>query len=714
MADRLRWLLLAVALLPSPCIAAPGNSMVRINTTATGIEIVASDPDGIASIAVSEPSGAWAIETTPLKCANTWTLSLDGVEHQTHAHNVFIHDCTTGSPLDEYTNLTPQPFAQTSMKRNSNYVRIGGEAAPSGMSISGPGPGVVTLGFDFRACTISTFPDESIGTLLAEMADSIAAIGGTAVNLDPDSLAFEFQYDNTAFEMGHTDSQLSLSLQTTDLKAVAPGQCATPSVVNLIGQNFAGATWQGPQGVTDGRFEVTVKDVYGELLSGVPVVLDLSQCPDLIVAAVQPPGVLADCEDRSAIASTGVDGIARYSVVGYGGPRTPYTFSGSAAIRAGAGGPVLGQPSVSVFDQDGVNGIGPNDFSLWLEDALSEANMQRSNFDGKPLVMDVDLPLLLAPMTLDPPAESGSHCDGAPNTKPVSADASGGLDLAWNHCLTNGGTTLDAPPCVTNSGSEFLCFSMKAPPGLTHLTAFEADVLFATGDPGIPLPGYWRFNTCHQSALFPDALGTAGCNDVFTNKGTYGAIVSDEGPGFERVRVLGGVKPSDAAPVAYPPGVEFGLFRMAIAHLAGAGSCAGCNTPIAIKFERLLLAQGGPEGPPDILLDQPAISRDVNWRQPVSVAGVASGEAQARFAVRRAPSSGSEIVVDCSLGKGAPAVLELFDVRGRRLAQQVIDVGDDGTRRVQLAPAGSLAPQLYFVRLSQGPNVATAKAAVLR
>ena len=68
--------------------------------------------------------------------------------------------------------------------------------------------------------------------------------------------------------------------------------------------------------------------------------------------------------------------------------------------------------------------------------------------------------------------------------------------------------------------------------------------------------------------------------------------------------------------------------------------------------------------------------------------------------------------IELTLAADAAAKLALFDVTGRRLAQQWL-AGGGGRRRVELGAAG-LAPGIYWVRLEQAGQSRVAKAALAR
>lgn len=98
------------------------------------------------------------------------------------------------------------------------------------------------------------------------------------------------------------------------------------------------------------------------------------------------------------------------------------------------------------------------------------------------------------------------------------------------------------------------------------------------------------------------------------------------------------------------------------------------------------------------------------------VVGVADGPpAGARLALGDPapnPSRGA-FTVSFVLPTAAPAVLELLDVRGRRVAAQTFAGLAPGEHRARLGAAARLAPGVYFVRLTQGGDAATRKTCVL-
>jgi len=73
-----------------------------------------------------------------------------------------------------------------------------------------------------------------------------------------------------------------------------------------------------------------------------------------------------------------------------------------------------------------------------------------------------------------------------------------------------------------------------------------------------------------------------------------------------------------------------------------------------------------------------------------------------------------ELVVSFALPDGTPAVLELLDVQGRRLARHEVGSLGAGRHLVNLGGTGGLDPGIYLVRLTQGTRLLTARACVTR
>jgi hypothetical protein len=83
----------------------------------------------------------------------------------------------------------------------------------------------------------------------------------------------------------------------------------------------------------------------------------------------------------------------------------------------------------------------------------------------------------------------------------------------------------------------------------------------------------------------------------------------------------------------------------------------------------------------------------------------------------RAPESdagGGALTIRFTLPSGAAASLELHDVAGRRIAEHEVGSLGAGRHALDLGQGQNLAPGLYLVRLTQGPNTRTTRVAVLK
>ena len=90
------------------------------------------------------------------------------------------------------------------------------------------------------------------------------------------------------------------------------------------------------------------------------------------------------------------------------------------------------------------------------------------------------------------------------------------------------------------------------------------------------------------------------------------------------------------------------------------------------------------------------------------------GDEPVTFALDRLvnPSVGGRLTVTFSLARSSPARLELLDVSGRRVAAREVGSLGPGHHQVQLGDDRPLPSGMYFVRLSQGMNVAVRRATI--
>ena len=387
--------------------------------------------------------------------------------------------------------------------------------------------------------------------------------------------------------------------------------------------------------------------------------------------------------------------------------------------------------SVAVYDQDGVNGVGANDLSLWWCDFFCLLCLQpphtRSDYDHNGSVTS-DINLLTARYMSETSSETGPRCDGQPTTKPTLTATQGGLNLAWSDCVSGGGTNMTSFACASNTGSTPVVFSVVAPPDITGLTGFEAEAIVVGGDAGSPLPDWWRLDggACRSGSFSISAPGSGACEDAFVGSGLYAArmLYPYNAPYGGRFRIVGYTPANLSSPAALTEGQEYELFRLTINNnkTTGTGACSGCDRPVEIAFRSVKLVQGGGCAEPaagatiaatlpDVIVDFPATSNHVYWQSLFTGVG---GVVAAELGLARSGANPEEgLVLEVTLPSSAFATLDVFDPSGRRVATRALQSLAPGRHRVALATPGEIRPGLYFVRLSQGGRQRRLKATVV-
>ncbi len=204
-----------------------------------------------------------------------------------------------------------------------------------------------------------------------------------------------------------------------------------------------------------------------------------------------------------------------------------------------------------------------------------------------------------------------------------------GLNLAWDQCLSDGGSAAKKFACNTNAGFEYLYGSFI--PGQNHPQfcgcLYYVDIQAETAT----LPSWWQFywsESCRPTALGMTfdftSLTTQSCNDPF-NGTAVGGIANyvvgthtrpDFTPRANAARIY-----AAAAVLPYPtitPGTEYLGFRLAISHQStvGGGACAGCATAVCITFTQCDVVDDKPLGAPERVerLTQQATSNMASWQ----------------------------------------------------------------------------------------------------
>jgi hypothetical protein len=112
-------------------------------------------------------------------------------------------------------------------------------------------------------------------------------------------------------------------------------------------------------------------------------------------------------------------------------------------------------------------------------------------------------------------------------------------------------------------------------------------------------------------------------------------------------------------------------------------------------------------------VDFSAIPGDQYFLVPAATDAVAP-EATREISLASRSSPGTRLVATVALPRAGPARLDVIDSSGRRVLARDLDGAMGGPHTLELARPGALAPGIYFLRLTQGATMATARAVILR
>ena len=175
----------------------------------------------------------------------------------------------------------------------------------------------------------------------------------------------------------------------------------------------------------------------------------------------------------------------------------------------------------------------------------------------------------------------------------ASTARASGVSLRWGGCE---GTANRNFACDKSTGQELLVGSFDPPSGIAHLSGMEVVLRITTADGSAP--SWWMMSSagsCRRSSVTMafDMSDQMDCDDPWSGQaaGGIGAWEAD-GTGIN-VRMVGAVAQSFMSPVS--SGRTYAGFKLLINHQksTGAGSCAGCETPVCIRIEAIKLTDPG-------------------------------------------------------------------------------------------------------------------------
>lgn len=185
-----------------------------------------------------------------------------------------------------------------------------------------------------------------------------------------------------------------------------------------------------------------------------------------------------------------------------------------------------------------------------------------------------------------------------------------GLNLTWDQCHGDGGTSNRMFACNTNAGVHRLVTSFVVDQQIQNVNAMEIYVHIASESP--TLPQWWSLRnagTCRPSSLsfstIPTNPSSTVCFDWTNGNGASGI-------GFYNIGVAGANTVKMAAVAAVPaglgivvdPGVQYftGAFQINNAKTVGTGACSGCQIPVCLVYSYMrLFVESQPSGPYRVL-----------------------------------------------------------------------------------------------------------------
>lgn len=213
-----------------------------------------------------------------------------------------------------------------------------------------------------------------------------------------------------------------------------------------------------------------------------------------------------------------------------------------------------------------------------------------------------------------------------------------GANLAWNACLSGGGTANKDFACTINTGTNVLYGSFVLAADQPLCTGIEAMVEISAATDS--LPAWWQFfnaDACRRTSLatsfdFSNDPGTA-CTDMWLGAGiggigayhTYWTAPQVPSGLASQSRIRFGAAVPAGAPMQLSAGVEYYAFKLLVsnAKTTGTTACAGCSTPVCLLLSELNVVQS--DGQHEILTTAQTSNR-VTWQAASSCPGAMAAQ----------------------------------------------------------------------------------------
>ena len=186
----------------------------------------------------------------------------------------------------------------------------------------------------------------------------------------------------------------------------------------------------------------------------------------------------------------------------------------------------------------------------------------------------------------------------------LSAPNPHGLNVAWDQCHGDGGTSNRMFACNTNSGSERLVLSFVTDQRIENVSGMEMYLQLAADGP--TLPSWWSMKntgTCRPTTpaftTSPPNPASSVCMDwggSFFGVAGISYVIGAAGPNTATSTAVVGV-PAGLG-LAVDPGVQYftGSYLISHAKTVGTGACSGCQVPVCILYSHMRLFVDGQSG----------------------------------------------------------------------------------------------------------------------
>lgn len=187
----------------------------------------------------------------------------------------------------------------------------------------------------------------------------------------------------------------------------------------------------------------------------------------------------------------------------------------------------------------------------------------------------------------------------------AGAFAQSGLNLHWDQCYADGGTTFKGIACDSNTGFDVLIVSLVPPADMPQLAVVSAILDFYLADGAVPPWWQTMAGQCRPNAIgisfdsntFPY---TEACSSIWQSQVPSQLVAIQpelDGPNHLRLTSFAAV-PAGQELALYADGTELVAARVTISHTksTGTGACEGCRTGACIWLSEMRLRQPGGVG----------------------------------------------------------------------------------------------------------------------